>query len=558
MARRTTHVPTLALPFYGGLRDPNAPIHGANIAITEALESIVRFSAFPRIRVFAPADHPIPPIESWLGGIRPLVRAGAEGLSVESTASIPHRPWGHVDAWHSVTGRNTRGLHIRRVVGGRFPVTGVHHSFAGNSELHEWVLRLLLDDVRPYDSQLATSRSGQLATRRIIRQVQRSLERQLGCTLPYRGRVDLAPLGVDTEVFRPRDKLEVRRELGLPVDELLVLWVGRLSAAGKADLVPGMTVVAELMHRTPQPIRLVIAGADDEGYVATLRTHAAALGIAERVWLQVPLPPAQRHLWHAAADVFISPADSMQETFGLTCIEAMACGVPQVVADWDGYRDTVVEGVTGHLAPTTWIDADRDVGTMAAVGVWSFDHFALAQAVVVDMEVFGQQLARLLVHEDLRRRMGEASRARALERYSWPAVVARYDALWSELGTTAKAAPAPKRGNGSYIESRYVATFRGNATHMIDTSARLVLSERGQRVVAGEEGFPQYFVDHGFTLDYDLIEDALVLLSHRGKSIAQIVARVMRGRTIHHDLAVRHVVWLLKYGLARLLPDRRP
>ena len=51
----------------------------------------------------------------------------------------------------------------------------------------------------------------------------------------------------------------------------------------------------------------------------------------------------------------------MQETFGLTPIEAMACGVPQVVADWDGYRETVVEGETGFRVPTYVADLEGEV-----------------------------------------------------------------------------------------------------------------------------------------------------------------------------------------------------
>ena len=49
----------------------------------------------------------------------------------------------------------------------------------------------------------------------------------------------------------------------------------------------------------------------------------------------------------AAADVFLSLVDNIQETFRLTPIEAMAAGLPVVVSDWDGYRYTVRDGETG-------------------------------------------------------------------------------------------------------------------------------------------------------------------------------------------------------------------
>ncbi|MBI3542646.1 MAG: glycosyltransferase, partial [Deltaproteobacteria bacterium] len=57
-----------------------------------------------------------------------------------------------------------------------------------------------------------------------------------------------------------------------------------------------------------------------------------------------------RAVWQAA-DIFCSLADNVQETFGLTPLEAMAAGLPQVVSDWNGYRDTVRHGVDGFRVP---------------------------------------------------------------------------------------------------------------------------------------------------------------------------------------------------------------
>ena len=62
-------------------------------------------------------------------------------------------------------------------------------------------------------------------------------------------------------------------------------------------------------------------------------------------------PELRFGVWQAA-DVFTSLSDSIQETFGLVILEAMASGLPVVASDWDGYRDLVIDGVTGFLVPT--------------------------------------------------------------------------------------------------------------------------------------------------------------------------------------------------------------
>ena len=65
-----------------------------------------------------------------------------------------------------------------------------------------------------------------------------------------------------------------------------------------------------------------------------------------------PASEEDKKLALAAADLFCSPADNLQETFGLSVLEAMASSLPVVASDWNGYRDLVVQhGSTGWLVP---------------------------------------------------------------------------------------------------------------------------------------------------------------------------------------------------------------
>src|SRR5262249_40751316 len=145
-------------------------------------------------------------------------------------------------------------------------------------------------------------------------------------------------------------------------------------------------------------------------------------------------PQVRSGVW-PAADVFVSLPDNIQETFGLVVVEAMATALPVVGSDWDGYRDLVVNGKTGFLVPTQMIRGATVGATFRLLsGQSNYDHFLgeCSQAVAVELEATADALGRLVADAELRRQMGTAGRARAVERFTWEKVVRAYEALWAE------------------------------------------------------------------------------------------------------------------------------
>ena len=151
-----------------------------------------------------------------------------------------------------------------------------------------------------------------------------------------------------------------------------------------------------------------------------------------------------RSAWRAA-DIFVSLSDNIQETFGLTPVEAMAAGLPCVVSDWNGYKDTVTDGETGFRIPTTTVGpgAGIDIADRHAAGVDSYDQMIgiTSLATAVDVDACADAIARLANGPELRARQGEAAIARARRLYDWRAVVAAYQNLWSELAEIRAASP---------------------------------------------------------------------------------------------------------------------
>jgi hypothetical protein len=151
----------------------------------------------------------------------------------------------------------------------------------------------------------------------------------------------------------------------------------------------------------------------------------------------------RRLAWNTA-DLFTSLSDNIQETFGLTPIEAMAAGLPGVLSHWNGYRDTLRDGIDGLRVPTLMPrpGLGADLADRHAAGIDSYDFYcaSASQFVAVDVEAAAVAYQRLVGDAALRQRMGAAGRQRALELFDWSVVIHRYQALWQELAERRAAA----------------------------------------------------------------------------------------------------------------------
>lgn len=441
---------------------------------------------------------------------------------------------------------------LRRALPGRaFPITLLNHSFSYRSMLHGTLLRLLLDAPRAYDSLICSSQVAQRALSELLAHVAEQLASEHGLQLAYRGRMDVIPLGVDTNLWRPRDRADLRAQLGLPQDAMILLFLGRLSSADKADLRPLIDVFARLRHTLRDPkLLLLLAGTERDGEINRLQEQIAQAGL--RTAVRILIDPQTPHLLMGAADVFVSPADNVQEAFGLTPVEAMASGIPQVVADWNGYRETVVEGVTGFRIPTLWACCMDDLQPQSPLLAREWlDHLVWAQSVAIDPEIMLQRLHQLVTQPELRQRMGEESRARALREYAWPTIIARYESLWRELVAMAQHDQSAPRPGATYSDPPLWRAFSHYATRSLGPDDRLLLTPAGQDVLDGERALPSSY--HADLCSLSLAGDVLRLwtASEQGLTLSFIEAQVSALHRCDPSRVRRHVLWLLKHGLLK-------
>jgi glycosyltransferase involved in cell wall biosynthesis len=149
------------------------------------------------------------------------------------------------------------------------------------------------------------------------------------------------PSAVDIRRFRPDlDGSVVRERLGLQGQRVLA-FTGRL--------VPhkGVDVILRALRELPPDISLILVGHGPR--LEELQSLARRLGVQSRVRFCTDVTDDELPLYLRAADLFVFPSQNRLEGFGLVVAEAMASGLPVIIADMPGVREVIEPGKEGLL-----------------------------------------------------------------------------------------------------------------------------------------------------------------------------------------------------------------
>jgi glycosyltransferase involved in cell wall biosynthesis len=330
---------------------------------------------------------------------------------------------------------------------GSWSLCGITHTTSSTGVM-DALAELLTAPVQPWDAVICTSMAVKNNVTGLLQAQANYLQARLGIQKLVLPQLPVIPLGVHTQdfVFTDPQKGAARREIGADEHTLVVLFMGRLSFHAKAHPL-AMYQALEAAARTLPPERKVVlieCGWHANEYIE--KAYAAAAGTAcpsVRVVTLDGRKAEERQTAWAAADLFCSLSDNIQETFGIVPIEAMASGLPVVVSDWDGYKDTVRDGIDGFRIPTIMPAAGLggDLAFRHALEIDTYDMYCghTCSLVAVDVDAAELAFCRLFTSSALRRQMGEAGRQRARELYDWSTIIPQYEALWTQQTELRKA-----------------------------------------------------------------------------------------------------------------------
>ena len=178
--------------------------------------------------------------------------------------------------------------------------------------------------------------------------------------------------GINTAQFMPpADKSKAKQAIGFDPAVRLVGCFGRIRSQKGTDRF--VRAMIALLPANPQWAAVVTGRvtADNEEFADGLKAEIAAAGLADRIRFAGEVEDIT--LWYQALDLFVAP--QRWEGFGLTPLEAMACGIPVAATAVGAFKELIVEGVNGMVA-----DND-DAAISAAIGkMMTDDHMRTAMA----------------------------------------------------------------------------------------------------------------------------------------------------------------------------------
>jgi glycosyltransferase involved in cell wall biosynthesis len=445
---------------------------------------------------------------------------------------------------------------------------GITHTTSSAGAM-DAISELITAPVQAWDAVICTSKAVKDNVSKLLQAQVNMLQERLGISKLVLPMLPVIPLGIHTQDFMFTDAQKKAARLTLKANDntLVVLFMGRLSFHAKAHplaMYQALQIAAQTVKVSGKNIKLIECGWHANEFIEKAYRDAAlhACPDVEVITLDGRKAKDRETAW-AGADVFCSLSDNIQETFGIVPIEAMASGLPVVVSDWDGYKDTVRHEVDGFRIRTTMPEAGlaTDMALRHALEIDTYDMYCghTCSLVSVDIDQAAQAFVKLFESSSLRQTMGAAGRLRAQEVYDWRVINAQYEALWAEQQSARTAAlentatppvklthPWPARMDPFYAFASYPTqaltanTILCLADASVEAATARIQTYQGMAMVS----FAKWVMPN----DAEIV--AVLKQASSGPQSAQnLVVQINEARK---PFVFRTLVWFLKLGVLKV------
>lgn len=216
------------------------------------------------------------------------------------------------------------------------------------------------------------------------------------------GTIEVIPCGVDIQNFKIFPRSVARQQLGLALNQKIILYVGRFDPRKGIDTL--LQAIDSPQLREQQNLQVLLVGGGSSQFdleeQQRLKQLVRGKGLSTQITFVGSVDHEHLAQYYTAADVCVIP--SHYEPFGLVAVESMACYTPVVASDVGGLRYSIVSEETGLLVPPQ------------------------------DAPAFATAIARILANPAERDRMGQNGRTRVESTFDWHIIAAKLDELYTQ------------------------------------------------------------------------------------------------------------------------------
>jgi glycosyltransferase involved in cell wall biosynthesis len=430
-----------------------------------------------------------------------------------------------------------------------FPVTGVIHSLnAKQASFH--ALKVCTAPVLPFDSIICTSNCGKKALRKLFEATENNFSKM---AVKYGGKMNVIPLGID-DIYRTiPGRSQSRRTLGIDEDCFVILSLGRLATGEKMDFLPFLAAVKRFIEKNKgEKILLIIAGAADGDEQRFIRNiiNEKRLGDTTRLFLN--FENDKKPLLYSAADIYTAPIDNLQETFGISVIEAMAHECAVVVSDFNGYREIVDNDINGIKIPTFWADATNDFEEICEIMNFPTYQLILSQSIAVDIDKLVNAFQQLLDSPQKRIALAKAAREKVKQNYFWSDIINQYNALWQQLSEHAENYSVKFEKVKNPWEIDYWSIFSHYPSEIVSEDSTISLSEYGKEVLESGNVPLSYSDISASVILPELVGVALKVIDQKRITVKQFNVSLQKHAMLSGSTGLYYLLWMAKYNLVSI------